>query len=131
MGNAMRFRRPVLALVAVLACTPISAAQEDGSGLRAKEAALYFDRAEVLFTAGKVEEAAASLREVLRLRPGWDEPDDAQARYNLGLVSLDLRLKSEALKQHRKLTALDGSLARKLYREIYKDKILDVIAGPR
>jgi tetratricopeptide (TPR) repeat protein len=325
----MRFRRPLLALVAVLACVTTFAAQEDVPGRRADRAALYFDEAKVLFTAGKVEEAAASLREVLRLRPGWDvaynslcvveatrgraeeairhckqavrirpgnpeahynlgniyvgagrdseavgeyakavearpdypeayygmasayaglgregeavkaleqavrlrqdfaealfglgglylragrlsealdasrraarlqpdsaeahsnlgvvysalgsyadaaealtrsiklnpvgrvyqhlgfalyklgklekaagaykratllEPDDAQARYNLGLVSLDLRLKPEALKQHRKLTALDGSLARKLYREIYKDKILDVSAGPR
>lgn len=59
------------------------------------------------------------------------EPGNAPARYNLGLVGLDLRLKAEALKQQRRLTALDERLARELCREIYKDKILDVRGGPR
>ena len=59
------------------------------------------------------------------------EPGSAVSRYNLGIVSLELRPKAEALKQHKKLQALDEKLVRKLYGEIYKDKILDVSSAPR
>jgi tetratricopeptide (TPR) repeat protein len=77
-----------------------------------------------LYKLGKFEKAAAAYKRATLL-----EPDSAQARYNLGIVSLELRLKAEALKQHKKLLSLDGQLARRLYGEIYKDKILDVSRG--
>ena len=81
-----------------------------------------------LYKLGRTEKAAAAYKRATLL-----EPDSATARYNLGIVSLELRLKAEALKQHRRLMALDEQLARRLYGKIYKDKILDVSrgAGPR
>jgi tetratricopeptide (TPR) repeat protein len=77
-----------------------------------------------LYKLGRLEKAAAAYKRATLLEPG-----DATARYNLGIVSLELRLKPEALKQHKKLLALDEQLARKLFGEIYKDKILDVSRG--
>ena len=79
-----------------------------------------------LYKLGRVEKAAAAYKRATLLEPG-----SAVSRYNLGIVSLELRLKAEALKQHKKLQALDEKLARKLYSEIYKDKILDASSAPR
>lgn len=87
---------------------------------------VYLHLGLALYKLGKLEKAAAALKRATLLEPG-----DAQARYDLGVVSLDLSLKAEALKQQKKLQALDARLARKLYGEIYKDKILDVSGAPR
>ena len=92
------------------------------------EGRVYQHLGSALYKLGRTEKAAAAYKRATLL-----EPDNAPARYNLGIVSLKLRLKAEALKQHKKLQSLDEQLARRLYGEIYKDKILDVSrgAGPR
>jgi tetratricopeptide (TPR) repeat protein len=92
------------------------------------EGRVYQQLGFALYHLGKLEKAAAAYKRATLL-----EPDSALARYNLGIVSLELRLKSEALKQHKRLQSLDEQLARRLYGAIYKDKILDVSrgAGPR
>ena len=73
---------------------------------------------------GRLEKAATAFKRATLL-----QPDHAVARYNLGIVSLDLRLKAEARAQYRRLVELDSGLARKLYREIHRDKLLDVSRG--
>jgi tetratricopeptide (TPR) repeat protein len=69
---------------------------------------------------GKHREAIASLSEAVRL-----EPDYAGARFNLGAALLLVSRKDAALEQHAALVPLDAALARKLFRLIYRDKILD------
>ena len=67
------------------------------------------------------KEARAYLRQATALKPEF-----ATAFFNLGVVNLSLQDKGAALEQYAVLKTLDRTLADKLYRMIYKAKILQV-----
>ena len=66
--------------------------------------------------------AVDSFDQAIRLKP-----EMADAHFNLGIAYLKLNERDKALEQYSKLRLLDQNWADKLYRVIYKDKLL----GPR
>ncbi|HKY27119.1 MAG TPA: tetratricopeptide repeat protein, partial [Pyrinomonadaceae bacterium] len=66
-------------------------------------------------------EALECFRRAISLRPDYTD-----AHMNLGVVYLLLNKRAEAIEQYRKLQDLNASVAKELYKAIYKGKILTV-----
>ena len=61
--------------------------------------------------AGKIETAKEEVRE---------NPDDANAHYNLGIAYVDINDRDSALEQYEILKSLESGLANELFNAIYE-----------
>jgi len=78
------------------------------------------------FRRKQFSEAEHMIREAIRL-----DPNLAEAHYLLGKIYLALKRKGSAIEQYKKLQSLDARLSSKLYREIFKGKIIDAVRDMR
>jgi thioredoxin-like negative regulator of GroEL len=67
--------------------------------------------AQIASHAGELEDAKEEVR---------NNPDDADAHYNLGLTYIILKDRGFAMEQYKILKKLDTELANKLFNEIYE-----------
>lgn len=93
-GLLGRYKRPVLLLVLVLACTPPVVAQPDVTGAAVSPAAQaqvmqLLDRVKALVAANRLEEAIQTAEQLLHLREnifGADHPQTARSLLTLGML---------------------------------------------
>ena len=79
------------------------------------------DLAIVLYQMHRYQEVVDLLHRATKLKPNY-----SQAYFNLGVAHAALKNRDAALETYRKLLSFDGAMARKLFAEVFKEKVLVV-----
>ena len=88
--------------------------------LRPDYAEAYNNLGVLLSETGRDRRAADCFARAAALKPGY-----AQAVYNLGVTNVKLKKREASMRQLTELRNLDAELAERLYKTIFRDKVVD------
>jgi tetratricopeptide (TPR) repeat protein len=74
----------------------------------------------VCYRLHETKKALEAFKEAVKLMP-----TSAQAHFNLGMTYLCLGDRNSALAEYTRIKGQNAELAKRLYRNVYKDKLLD------
>jgi tetratricopeptide (TPR) repeat protein len=80
----------------------------------------YIGMGVVYFKMRQFKDAVKSLQEAVNA-----DPESSTARYSLAISCLNLRLRNCALQQYNTLKTLDTGASNKLFRQIFRDRVVD------